>query len=125
MLNPDEDTFILKGWEHNPATSGKIWYFIHDEERYDNKLLYCTVSIKESKCLAVSKEHRFYDPVKATEEQVHEKQNNLMDAKHIRFSHASTGELKRILTLKVIDYQELQLTLTTGINNREGCAVDA
>jgi hypothetical protein len=48
VLNPDEDTFISKGWEHNPATRGKIQYFIHDEERYDDMLLHCTDSKKRS-----------------------------------------------------------------------------
>jgi hypothetical protein len=29
----EEDTFILKGWDHNPMTRGKIWYFVCEEER--------------------------------------------------------------------------------------------
>jgi len=28
VLNPDEDTFILRGWDHNPDTRGKSWYFV-------------------------------------------------------------------------------------------------
>ncbi len=31
VLNPNEDTFILKGWDYNPAMRGKLWYFVHDE----------------------------------------------------------------------------------------------
>ena len=27
VLNPDEDTFILKGWDHNPATKGKTCFY--------------------------------------------------------------------------------------------------
>ena len=33
VLNPDEETFILRGWDHNPATKGKVWYFVRDEDR--------------------------------------------------------------------------------------------
>ncbi len=64
VLNLDEDTFILRGWEHNPATRGKIWHFIHDEERYGDK-------------------QKFYDPVMVIEEQFHKKVNKLIDAMHI------------------------------------------
>jgi len=59
VLNPDEDTFILKGWDHIPATKGKIWYFVHDEERYDDKLLHCTVSVNETICFAKTNEMKF------------------------------------------------------------------
>jgi hypothetical protein len=60
VLNPNEDTFI--GWNHNPATRGKLWYFVHDEGRYNDKLLHCTLDIQEAKCFAVAKEKNFYDP---------------------------------------------------------------
>ena len=33
VINPDEDTFILKGWDHNPSTRGKVWHFIRDEHQ--------------------------------------------------------------------------------------------
>ncbi len=54
FINPDEDTFILKGWNHNPVTRGKIWYFMRDEARYNNKLLHCTVDLTEAKCFAAT-----------------------------------------------------------------------
>jgi len=40
VINPDEDTLILRGWDHNPTTRGKIWYFTRDKERYGDKLLH-------------------------------------------------------------------------------------
>jgi hypothetical protein len=95
VINPDEYSFISKGWEHNPATRGKVWYLPRDEERYGDKLLHFTVSIKQAKCFAVSKEKRFYDPMKVPEEQEHEKFNQLINAMHVRFSHAGASELKR------------------------------
>jgi hypothetical protein len=39
--NPDEDTFMLRGWNHNPTTKTKVWYFTRDEERYGYELLHC------------------------------------------------------------------------------------
>ena len=39
VLNPDEDTFVLKGWDNNPETRGKVWYFIRDEQQYGNNLI--------------------------------------------------------------------------------------
>jgi hypothetical protein len=56
VINPDKDTFILKGWDYNLETKGKTWYFIRDEDRYDDKLLHCTVDIKTAKCFAINKE---------------------------------------------------------------------
>jgi hypothetical protein len=67
VLNPDEDTFIIKGWDHNPATTCKIWYFVRDEERYDDKLLHFTMSVNEAKCFAMTKEMIFYNPVEVPE----------------------------------------------------------
>jgi hypothetical protein len=46
VLNPYEDTFILRGWNHNPTTKGKMWYFSRDEDRYGDKLLHCTVKVE-------------------------------------------------------------------------------
>jgi hypothetical protein len=108
VINPDKDTFILKGWEHNPTTRGKVWHFIRDVERYDDKLLHCTVSLKEAKCFAVQKELKFYDPAKVPEEHMHAKENKLIEAMHIRFSHASAGELKRILKLNLNGFEEIR-----------------
>jgi hypothetical protein len=63
VLNPNVDTFILKGWEHNPKTRGKVWYFTCDEDRYGDKLLHCTISLEQAKCFA-GREERFYNPNK-------------------------------------------------------------
>jgi hypothetical protein len=49
VFNPNPDTFILKGWENNPDTKGKLWYFVRNEERYKDKLLHCTVDIQTAK----------------------------------------------------------------------------
>jgi len=108
VLNPDEDTFILKGWEHNPEIKGKIWYFVHNKERYDDRLLHCTISVREAKCFAISKETRFYDPAKVPKKQAHESLNKLINALHIRFAHASAGEMKRILKLKLNEFNDIQ-----------------
>jgi hypothetical protein len=64
VLNPDEDTFIIRGWDHNPKTCGKSWYFVRDEEKYDDKLLHCMISVKEAKCFAIPQERKFYNPLK-------------------------------------------------------------
>jgi hypothetical protein len=40
VINPDEDTFVLKGLKHNPQNAGKLWRFIRDEARYGDKLLH-------------------------------------------------------------------------------------
>jgi hypothetical protein len=108
VINPDKDTFILKGWDHNPATRGKVWYFTRDKERYGDKLLHCTVSIKQAKCFAAPNEKRFYDPMRVPEDQEHEKFNKLINAMHVRFSHASAGELKRILKLNLSGFEEIK-----------------
>jgi hypothetical protein len=63
VLNPNVDTLILKGWEHNPKTRGKVWYFTCDEDRYGDKLLHCTISLEQAKCFA-GREERFYNPNK-------------------------------------------------------------
>ena len=99
VLNPDEDTFVLRGWDHNPATKGKVWYFVRDEDRYDDKLLHCTISLKEAKCFGATKEQNFYDPKKAPEEEKHAKMNVLISTIHQRWDHASSNELKNILKI--------------------------
>jgi hypothetical protein len=45
-------------------TKGKTWYFIYDEDRYGDKLLHCTIDVKQAKRFATVKESRFYDPKK-------------------------------------------------------------
>jgi hypothetical protein len=107
VLNPDEDTFILRGWDHNPDTRGKSWYFVRDEEKYD-KLLHCTISNQEAKCCEIPREKTFYDPVEVPEEQPHDKINKLISALHVRFSHASAGELKRILKLQGKEFEMIR-----------------
>jgi hypothetical protein len=42
VLIPDEDTFILKGWDYNPETRGKVWY-ISLLIKKDMMTNYCTV----------------------------------------------------------------------------------
>jgi hypothetical protein len=37
VLNPDEDTFVLRGWSHNPTTKCKVWYFSRVEEKYGDQ----------------------------------------------------------------------------------------
>ncbi len=69
--------------------------FVRDEAKYDDKLLHCTVSIQEAKCFATPREKRFYDPAEIPEEKLHDKMNKLIGALHVRFSHASAGELKK------------------------------
>jgi hypothetical protein len=71
------------------------------------KLLHCTISVQEAKCFAIPRERRFYDPVDVPEEQPHEK-NILINAMHVRFSHASAGELKRILKTKLKEFEMIQ-----------------
>lgn len=79
---PDEDTFILKGWDHNPETKGKVWHFIWNEERYDDKILHCIVSVKQARYLAISKEHNFYDPENVPTVQQNARVNKLADSMH-------------------------------------------
>jgi hypothetical protein len=44
------------------------------------------------------------------EEQMHGQMNKLINAMHVRFSHASAGELKRILNLKLSEFQNVNTT---------------
>ncbi len=83
VLNPDKDTFNLKGRNHVPATKGKIWYIVCDEDRYQDKLLHCTININEAKCFAVSKEKTICDSMKVLEIQMHGKRNRLVEDVHV------------------------------------------
>ena len=98
VLNPDEDTFILRGWNHNPTTKGKVWYFSRDEDRYGDKLLHCTVKVEQAKCFA-NREEKFYNPVE--QPKLGDKAEEAMIAKvqavHCRWSHASFDELSRLM----------------------------
>jgi hypothetical protein len=66
------------------------------------------VSLKEAKCFAMQKELKFYDSAKVPEEHMHAKENKLIEAMHNRFSHASAGELKRILKLNLNGFEEIR-----------------
>ena len=65
-----------------------MWYFVRDEDRYDDKLLHCTISLKEAKCFGATKEQK---------EEKHIKMNVLITIIHERWDHASTNELKNIV----------------------------
>jgi Pyruvate/2-oxoacid:ferredoxin oxidoreductase delta subunit len=109
VINPDEDTFILKGWNHNPATKGKIWYFVRDEERYKDKLLHCTIDVSEAKCFAATNERRFYDPATVPENQTSANKNKQLKVIHIQFCHVNMRELKRILGLNFDEFKEITI----------------
>jgi hypothetical protein len=84
VINPDEDTFILRGWEHNLNTRGKVWYFVRDEERYKDKLLHCTVDLAVTKSFGINKESKIYDPVGIKSEEVcgNEQKYRIIDTMH-------------------------------------------
>jgi len=96
VLNPNADTFILKGWDHNPRTKGKVWYFTRDEERYGDKLLHCTIAIEQAKCFA-GRETKFYNPdapktIKVEDDVILERVQGI----HRKYDHASHHELERL-----------------------------
>ena len=96
VLNPNADTFILKGWDNNPNTKGKVWYFTRDEERYGDKLLHCTIALEQAKCFT-GKETKFYNPnkpkaVKAEDEATLE----MIQGIHRKYDHASHNEMERL-----------------------------
>lgn len=93
VFNLIEDTFILKGWDHNPDTKGKLWYFVRDESRYNDKLLHCTVDLDTAQCFAVKNEKRFYDPARMPTAEEHKKVNDIVEVVHVQFQHAE-GKLK-------------------------------
>jgi hypothetical protein len=94
VLNPDEDTFILRGWNHNPTTKGKVWYFSRDEERYGDKLLHCKVKVEQAKCF-INRE-KIYNPVELPEK-AEEAVIAKLQTVHCRWSHASFDELSRLM----------------------------
>jgi hypothetical protein len=98
VLNPDEDTFILRGWNHNPTTKGKVWYLSRDKDRYGDKLLHCTVKVEQAKCFA-NREEKFYNPVEQPklEDKAEEAVIAKVQAVHCRRSHASFDELSRLM----------------------------
>jgi hypothetical protein len=90
VTNPDEDTFILRGWKNNPITAGKTWQFVRDEERYGDKLLHCTIKIEQAKSF-VSKETKFYRPDRVPVAS-HSKEEMIarVQEMHEQLSHASS-----------------------------------
>jgi hypothetical protein len=108
VINPDEDTFILKGWNHNPDTRGRVWYFVHDEERYKDKLLHCTVDVSEAQCFVISKEQKFYDPAKVPKSEEHETINDMVEVLRTKFQHASSNEMKRIHKMDTSIFSTIQ-----------------
>jgi hypothetical protein len=97
VTNLDKGTFILRGWKNNPITAGKTWQFVRDEERYGDKLLYCTVKIEQAKSF-VSKEMKFYRPdrvpvVNDSEEEIITRVQEM----HEQLSHASSYAMIRVI----------------------------
>jgi hypothetical protein len=126
VLNPNEDTFILKGWDHNPETKGKLWYFVRDESRYNDKLLHCTVDLKTAKSFGV-KEKLFYDPPKTPESEKNARINDIVDTIHIRFQHASANEMQNIIQMDCQEFNTLKPSdIDRWLNERgkfcTGCA---
>ncbi len=113
MIKPDEDTFILRSWEHNLNTRGKLWYFVRDEERYKDKLLHCTVDLEVAKSFGI-KESKFYDPVGIKSKEVcgNEQKYCIINTMHSRYQHASANEMKNML-----DQNEWQGVTERDISN--------
>lgn len=108
VINPDEDTLILKGWSHNPMTRDRVWYFVRDKDRYKDKLLHCTMDIQEAKSFAIMKEQKFYDPRHMPSSEKYGEINNLVDVLHAKFQHASTNELKRIIKMDKAELEAIE-----------------
>ncbi len=97
VTNPDENTYILRGWKDNPITAGKTWQFVRDEERYGDKLLHCAVKMEQAKSFA-SKEEKFYRPnrVPTTEENEEAIIVKVQDM-HEQLNHASSYAMIRVI----------------------------
>jgi hypothetical protein len=107
VVNPDEDTFVLRGWDHSPMTQGKVWYFVHDEDRYDDKLLHCTITLEEAKCFGGMKESRFYDPKRVPEKEENARMNEVISTVHERFQHATMNEMKNMMKIDVKEFASI------------------
>ena len=96
VINPDEDRFILRGWDHNPRTKGREYVFIRDEERYGDPLLHCTMPIKVAKSFAGIE--KFYDPPREPNISDEESKETIarVEIAHRKWNHASAQELCRI-----------------------------
>ncbi len=110
VLNPNVDTFILKGWEHNRKTRGKVWYFTRDEDRYGDKLLHSTISLEQAKCFA-GREERFYNPNKLKVIKIEEEEKmQMIQAIHRKYDHASYSELKRLFCCAPKEFEGVSLS---------------
>jgi hypothetical protein len=77
-------------------TKGKTWYFIHDEERYRDKLLHCTADVNRAKCFATAKEIKFYGPTRVPDTETNTEKNRKVEVIHNRFQHASVNEMNNL-----------------------------
>ena len=95
VLNPDPNTFILRGWPRT-ENEGKEFMFNRDEEKYGDKLLHCT--IPKSYFAKNFKEQCYllYNPSEITNHQQNDKQH-LITTYHHRLNHASAAMLSRLL----------------------------
>jgi hypothetical protein len=109
VINHDEDTFILHGWDHNPNTRFKVWYFVHDEEQYKDKLLHCTVDLETAKRFGVNKQSKFYDPIGMPGMEVYcnNQRYCVIDTMHSRYQHTSSNEMKNMIKQIPNDWQGL------------------
>lgn len=109
VINHDEDTFILHGWDHNPNTRCKVWYFVHDEEQYKDELLHCTVDLEIAKRFGVDKESKFYDTIGIPGMEVYgnNQRYRVIDTMHSRHQHASSNEMKNMIKQNPNDWQGL------------------
>jgi hypothetical protein len=125
VTNPDEDTFILRGWKNNPITAGKTWQFVRDEERYDDKLLHCTVKIEQAKSF-VSKETKFYRPdrVPIASDSEEERIARVQEM-HEQLSHASSYAMIRVIVADPnafnVTVAEIKLWKEKSGNHCTGC----
>ena len=97
VLNLDEDSFILRGWNNNPVTKGKKWKFICDETRYGDNLLHCTVKLDQAKSLQ-SKEENFYRPNRVPDIDDDETVTfKRLQKIHEQLNHTSSQEMNHII----------------------------
>jgi hypothetical protein len=69
----------------------------------------------------MTREERFYDPTRVPEVQAHAKLNKLINAWHVRFSHASAREIKRILKLNFNKFHDIKASDIDHWNQELGC----
>ena len=109
MINPHEDVFILKGWDHNPITKGKTYKFIRDAGRYGDQLLHCTLNVEEVKSFLgteksysnLEKAKGFYDPSKVDTDVLSDVKK--VQEIHARYCHASVSDMLALVENGAID----------------------